>query len=82
MIELLDLSKEERFVIAEYLYSQSQGILIKSDAEAVIEVFKRHNVEEANTIELEEYAVLMLIKKNIKEQYLDKIMNDYYTRFL
>ncbi len=72
------LSKQDRFVVAEYIYSQQQGILIKNDAEAVIGMFKSHGVKEADTVEIEEFAVLSLIKKNISEECIEEIMKDYF----
>ncbi len=58
------LSKQDRFVVAEYIYSQQQGILIKNDAEAVIGMFKSHGVKEADTVEIEEC--------------IEEIMKDYF----
>ncbi len=79
MIQPELLSKQDRFIIAEYVYSQQQGILIKNDAEAVIKVLKSHGIEEANTVEIEEFAVLYLIKKNISEECIENIMRDYFN---
>ncbi len=72
------LSKKDRFIIAEYIYSQQQGILIKSDAEAVIKVLKSHAIQEADTVDIEEFAILFLIKKNIAEECIEEIMRDYF----
>jgi hypothetical protein len=78
-MKLSDLSQKDKLAIAEYLYSQESGVLIKSDAEEVIKVFKSHNIKEAETVELEEFAILFLIKNNISREDRNIIMNEYYS---
>lgn len=78
-MKLSDLSQKDKLAIAEYIYSQESGVLIKSDAEEVIKVFKSHNVKEAQTVELEEFAILFLIKNNISREDRNIIMSEYYS---
>lgn len=78
MINISNLSTKEKFAIAEYIYSQSTGVLIKIDAEAVVKVLKTHGVKEAETVEMEEYSILMLINSNIPLADRDAIMKDYF----
>lgn len=78
-MQLSDLSQEDKFAIAEYLYSQQTGVLIKSDAEAVIKVLKSHNVKEAETVNIEEFAILNLIHSNVSFEDREVIMSDYYS---
>lgn len=79
MIPLKNLSKKDKLAIAEFIYSQQQQILIKSDAESVVEVFKSHSVQDADKVEIEEYAILSLIRKNIEQIDIRHIMLDYYN---
>ena len=78
-MKLSDLSQKDKLAIAEYIYSQEAEILIKSDAERVIEVFKSHNIKQAESIELEEYAVLNLINSNVSLEDRNIIMQEYLT---
>ena len=78
-MKLSDLSQKDKLAIAEYIYSQQAGVLIKSDAETVIKVLKSHNVKEAETVNIEEFAILNLIHSNVSFEDRDIIMNDYYS---
>lgn len=78
-MKLQDLSQKDKLSIAEYLYSQQTGVLIKSDAEEVVKVFKAHKIKAAETVEIEEFAILLLIKNNIDFADRQAIMNEYYS---
>lgn len=78
-IKLSELSKKDKLAIAEYIYSQQTGVLIKSDAENVIKVLKAHNVKEAETVSVEEYAVLNLINSSISSDDINIIIKEYYS---
>lgn len=78
-MKLSDLSQKDKLAIAEYIYSQSADILIKSDAEKVIEVFKNHNIKEAETVQVEEMAILMMINKSLDFSDKNSIMKEYYS---
>jgi hypothetical protein len=78
-MKLSDLSQKDKLTIAEYIYSQRSGVLIKNDAIKVIEVFKKHKVKEADTVKMEEFSILFLISKNIAQEDRNKIMEEYYS---
>jgi hypothetical protein len=78
-MKLSDLPQKDKLAIAEYIYSQQCGVLIKSDAEKVIEVFKAHKIKEADTVKIEEFSILFLIHQNISLEDRDTIMNEYYS---
>lgn len=75
----MDLTKKEKYIIAEFLYSYGSDILIKSDAENVIEMFKKRGVKQAFKIEVEATATIILIRANLNICDRDEIMKDYYT---
>lgn len=79
LIPLENLSQNDKYVIAEFIYSYMGDILIKSDAEAVIEVMKGHEVEEAHNCPIEAQGVFDLIENNISEDTAKQIMNDYFS---
>lgn len=73
------LTNSDKYHIAEFIFSYEADVLIKSDAEKVIEVFKRHEVEKAASVPLEANAIAMLIKSEISEADREIIMAEYYS---
>lgn len=78
MIALEQLTKEEKFIIAEFIYSYQTDILIKSDAERVIDLFKARG-NDVSEVKLEANAVMNLIRQHIESPDRIEIMNAYYA---
>jgi len=78
IIPLNQLSKKDKSAIAEYIHSYETDILIKSDGEVVIKMFKKHGVKEADETPLEAHAIMFLIKGHIEREDRTLIMQDYY----
>ena len=76
-IEAKNLTTEEKNIIAEYIYSYQTEILIKSDAERVIELFKNRGFD-TSKVELEAHSVMNLIRLYIDSPDRDDIMNLYF----
>jgi len=93
-MELIDFTEKDRFAIAEFVYSYNSDILIKGDAQDLIDVLERHNlVSEEMGVTYEQLRKnasnnsngvgeqLMLITSNvISEKQGLAIMDDYYGR--
>jgi len=75
----MELTNSQKNIIAEFIYSDAADVLIKSDAERVIELFKEKKVEKAEEINLDVVSVREAIHKNISLEDRDSIMNDYYS---
>jgi hypothetical protein len=78
-MEISKLSEKDKYHIAEFLYSYETEVLIKSDGEAVINLFKKHGVERAKTTKLEIIPILTLIKMEIDYDARKQIMSDYFA---
>ena len=79
MIQFEKLSKTDKYALAEYMYSYDSDILIKSDAEAVLNVLANHGIEKAVGHELEAHSIMYLIKGAIERADREQIMNEYYS---
>lgn len=55
--KIIDFTKKERFIIAEYVYSYQQDILIVSDAIKLLEVLKSHNLMSDDEHETLKYRI-------------------------
>ncbi len=71
----MNLTEKDKYYIAEFVYSNDNDILIKSDAEKVIEVFKKHNVD----VKMSVSAIVSAIQNNIDTTTLTEIMDNYYS---
>ncbi len=71
----MNLTEKDKFYIAEFIYSNDNDILIKSDAEKVIEVFKKHNID----VKMSVNDIIWNINKYIDTPSLSHIMDDYYS---
>jgi hypothetical protein len=70
------LTDKEKLVITEFIHAYQTDTLIKSEGEAVIELFKNKGVDTSN-VELEVYSIRNLIRKNIGSSEISVIVNDY-----
>ncbi len=71
----MNLSTKDKFYIAEFIYSNDNDILIKSDAEKVIEVFLKNSI----AVKMSISAIVSAIQNNIDKSTLNNIMDDYYS---
>jgi len=85
----LELSKEERNTIAEFIFSYHEDILIKSDAISLIDLLKKHELIKPviasivkDKVEQQDKGIalrlLTTLPKLIPQKQLDQIMNEYY----
>ena len=56
-------TNQEKTVVADFIFSMETDVLIKSDAEKVINMFKLKGVDVSN-VGLNAYQVFMLIKQH------------------
>lgn len=75
----LELTKSEKNDIAEFIFSYKSDILIKSDAEKVIELFKNKGVPGAEGLELYADEVSEFINKTLSSEEIESIMKAYYS---
>lgn len=84
-----DFSKEDRYVIAEFVYSDQADILIVSDCTKLVEVLAKHNIiigkeEWLEHIDNKAPGIVGSIKKiltdNVSEEQGKEIMNEYYGK--
>jgi hypothetical protein len=87
--KIIDFTKEERNIIAEYVYSYSQDILIKTDAIKVLDVMDKYNLINTddykafkyrleNKTDNTSYDLLKLLESKISKQQGVSIMEEYY----
>lgn len=74
-----NLSNQEKLVIAEFIHAMETDTLIKSEGQAVIDLFAEKGIERAKTTELETYSIFFLIKSEIEVIDRQIIMNEYLT---
>lgn len=74
-----DFSKKDKFKIAEFLYAMETDTLIKSEGQAVIDLFMAHKVERAKTTKLETISIFMLIKEYFDVIDRQELMKDYFS---
>lgn len=72
-MEKIDFTKEEREIIAEFVYSYEQDILIVSDAESVLEVLNNKGL-------LTNYKELLKEIKNRTSGTVDAIMDVLFSK--
>lgn len=77
-ITINKLTNKDQYIIAEYIYSYQQDILIKSDAKSVIKMFNEKGID-TSEVELEAHAVMNLIRKHIGSVDRNMIMEQYYS---
>lgn len=84
-----NLTKEERYIVAEYVYSYQTDVLIKSDADRLIDLFIAHNViknekQWKSNVAQNKFNVAMRLMDYLDESLSPKngkmIMDEYYGR--
>jgi hypothetical protein len=86
-----DFTKEERYVIAEYIYSYNSEILIKSDAKSLIDlmlkkemILKEISIHLSEKVESQDFHVadeiISILSLFIDGEEGMKIMNEYYGK--
>jgi hypothetical protein len=82
----LELSNKDKYIIAEYVYSWQSDILIKSDAERLIDVFDKHELIKNKKSWLKDVEdqsdniavkLMLVLENNISDDVGNKIMDDY-----
>ena len=73
------LSENDKYVIAEFLFSYESDVLIKSDAQAVVDMFKKHGATKYFKGEMNATSILMMIKMEIDPFDRKEIMEAYYS---
>lgn len=86
---MIDWTDQEKYVIAEFVYSRANDILIKSDAIALLNVFDAHElikqdvnalVEEVNDNRTDIVKkCIELLNEHIPHAQGQDIMNSYYS---
>lgn len=71
------LSNNDKYYIAEYIYSRERGILIKADGEALLRVMKRHKVDQAKACTLDQMSLDGILNRNLSEAEQQRIMSAY-----
>jgi hypothetical protein len=85
-----DFTKEERNVIAEFVYSYDKEILIKSDAHDLVDVFLKkemidseHALSLRNRITENDFVLEEMIEilfTSVEEEEGKKIMSEYFQK--
>ncbi len=73
----IELSQKDKYHIAEFVYSNSIDVLIKSDAEKVIEVLNKHFPKEK--IEMDASVIARFLDKHVGSLIINAIMEDYFS---
>jgi hypothetical protein len=87
-----DFTKEERFVIAEFVYSYDSDILIKSDAISLVDLFiDKYFVDSQQALKLKDNInnnipvleeMIEILFTCVEEKEGQNIMNEYFGRSL
>ena len=84
-----DFTPKERYVIAEFVYSEESDILIKGDGHDLIELFKNKNIIDSVKAEELNKAVdtnannivsqlTTILRENVSNEEGAKIMQEYF----
>lgn len=87
--KVIDFTKKERFIIAEYVYSYERDILIINDAKKLLEVLKNHNLITDDEYETLKYKIdnksddltndlLNLLESKVSKEQGVSIMDEYF----
>ena len=88
LVKRIDFTKDERYAIAEYVYSQEADILIISDATRLLDVLEKHDLLDnyENLIKSVENKVLGIIGAitnilylKVSAEQIEEIMKEYYS---
>lgn len=84
-----NFSTEDKTVIAEFIFSYHEDILIKSDAISLIDVLEKHELIKPGIASISKdhverqdkgisHRLFTTLPKLIPKKQLDQIMNEYY----
>lgn len=86
-VKRIDFTKDERYAIAEYVYSQEADILIINDATRLLDVLEKHNLldnYESLTKSVENKvsgiigAITNILYLKVSAEQIEEIMKEYY----
>lgn len=86
-VKRIDFTKDERYAIAEYVYSQETDILIINDATRLLDVLNKHNLldnYESLTRSVENKvsgiigAITNILYLKVSAEQIEEIMKEYY----
>lgn len=86
-VKRIDFTKDERYAIAEYVYSQEADILIINDATRLLDVLNKHNLldsYESLVISVENKvsgiigAITNILYLKVSSEQIEEIMKEYY----
>jgi len=86
-VKRIDFTKDERYAIAEYVYSQETDILIINDATRLLDVLNKHNLldnYESLTRSVENKvsgiigAITNILYLKVSAEQIEEIMKQYY----
>jgi hypothetical protein len=75
----MKFTKQQQYIIAEFIFAHETDTLIKPEAQALIEVFQEHSVPEAYVANLSIEDCVDLLVKNTTSEERSTIMADYYS---
>lgn len=87
LVKRIDFTKDERYAIAEYVYSQEADILIINDATRLLDVLNKHNLldnYESLTRSVENKvsgiigAITNILYLKVSAEQIEEIMKEYY----
>lgn len=86
-VKRIDFTKDERYAIAEYVYSQEADILIISDATRLLDVLEKHDLldnYDSLTKSVENKvsgiigAITNILYLKVSAEQIEEIMKEYY----
>lgn len=86
-VKRIDFTKDERYAIAEYVYSEEADILIINDATRLLDVLEKHNLldnYESLTKSVENKvsgiigAITNVLYLKVSAEQIEEIMKEYY----
>lgn len=87
LVKRIDFTKDERYAIAEYVYSQEADILIVSDATRLLDVLEKHNLLDnyksliksvENKVSGIIGAITNILYLKVSAEQIEEIMKEYY----
>jgi cell division GTPase FtsZ len=87
LLKRIDFTKDERYAIAEYVYSQEADILIVSDATRLLDVLEKHNLLDnyksliksvENKVSGIIGAITNILYLKVSAEQIEEIMKEYY----
>lgn len=86
-VKRIDFTKDERYAIAEYVYSEEADILIINDVTRLLDVLEKHNLlynYESLTKSVENKvsgiigAITNILYLKVSAEQIEEIMKEYY----